>query len=197
VDCQIEDTCPYSARTNYLVQKRWGMYAWEAIEHIEGPTDEDKIESLKGDNPHGRCVWRCDNDIVDHQSVVVQFDDGGLATHDMVSGSPQGGRLIRITGTEGEIAGRMEDGTFRIRHPDAREGQEYSEEEVDVNIARSGHGGGDSRLVEDFVHVVRGEEVSISTTSIEDSVYGHLIAFAADEGMLTKTVVDIESLDTA
>jgi len=197
VDCDIEETCPYSARKNYLEQGRWGMYAWEAIEHIEDPTDEDRIESLKRDNPHGRCVWRCDNDVVDHQSVVVEFEDGGLATHDMVTGSPQGGRSIRITGTQGEIDGRMEDGSFVIRHPDARAGHEYSEEPVDLSVSRHMHGGGDARLVEDFIHVVRGEPASISTTSIADSIYGHLIAFAADEAMLRNTVVDIASLSTA
>ncbi|NLO07285.1 MAG: gfo/Idh/MocA family oxidoreductase, partial [candidate division WS1 bacterium] len=88
----------------------------------------------------------------------------------------------------------MEDGSLVIRHADAREGHEYSEETVDVNVSADGHGGGDMRLVEDFVHAVRGEERSISSTEILDSVYGHLIAYAADDAMMQHRVVEIEDL---
>ncbi|MGC9320425.1 MAG: Gfo/Idh/MocA family protein [Armatimonadota bacterium] len=194
VDCEIERDCPFSARRNYLEQGRWGTYAWEAIEHIEEPTDEDRERSLREDNPYGRCVYRCDNDVVDHQSVLVQFEDGTTATHDMVTGTPKPGRHIHLWGTEGEIEGFMEDGAFVVRQPDAREGHEYSEETVDLSVARDMHGGGDMRLVEDFVRVVRGEKPSISSTNIADSVYGHLIAFAADQAMLEGRVVEIEDI---
>ncbi len=194
VDCEIEDTCPYSARKNYLEQKRWGAYCWEAIEDIAEPTEEDKRESLRTDNPHGRCVWRCDNDVVDHQSVITEFEDGALATHDLITGTARPGRSIHIAGTAGEIEGFMEHGKFVVRHPDARVGHEYSEEETDLTVSADMHGGGDMRLVEDFIHVVRGEAPSISTTDIADSVYGHLIAFAADDAMLHRRVVEIEEL---
>ncbi|MCD6360135.1 MAG: Gfo/Idh/MocA family oxidoreductase [Armatimonadetes bacterium] len=194
VDCEIEESCPYSARKNYLEQKLWGPYCWEAIEHIENPTEEDKIESLKTYNPHGQCVWRTDGDIVDHQSVIAEFADGATASHDLIAGTARPGRTIHICGTLGEIEGFMESGKFVIRHPDAREGHEYSEVEVDMNVSADMHGGGDLRLVEDFVKTVRGEEPSISTTSVFDSVYGHLIAFAADEAMTGHRVVEIEDL---
>jgi predicted dehydrogenase len=195
VDCEIEDTCPYSARKNYLEQKRWGPYCWAAIEHIAEPTEEDKLQSLRTDNPHGKCVWRSDNDVVDHQSVVIEFEDGALATHDLMTGTPRGRRSIHIVGTTGEMEGLMEEGKFVVRHPDARAGHEYTEEEVDLTVGADMHGGGDMLLVEDFIHVVRGEAPSISTTDIADSVYGHLIAFAADEAMLDGRVVEIEELD--
>lgn len=194
VDCEIEATCPYSAKKNYLEQKLWGAYCWEAIEHIENPTEEDKIESLKTYNPHGRCVWRTDGDIVDHQSIVTEFADGALATHDLIAGTARPGRKIHICGTEGEIEGFMEDGKFVVRHADPRAGHEYSEEEVDMNVSADMHGGGDLRLVEDFINTVRGDEVSISTTNVFDSVYGHMIAFGADDAMTSGRVVEIEDL---
>lgn len=195
VDCTIEDRCPYSARKNYLEQKLWGTYVWESIEHLEDPTDEDREHSLREDNPYGRCVYRTDGDVVDHQSVLIQFEDGTTATHDMVTGTPRPGRSIHLWGTEGEIEGFMEDGSFVVRHADARAGHEYSEEAVDVNVSMDMHGGGDMRLVEDFVRVVRGEQPSISSTNILDSIYGHLIAFAADDAMMQGRVVEIEKLE--
>jgi len=194
VDCDIEDTCPYSARKNYLEQKLWGPYCWEAIEHIPDPSEQDKLHSLQTYNPHGRCVWRTKGDIVDHQSVIVQFADGATASHDLIAGTARPGRTMHICGSEGEIEGFMESGRFVVRHPDARAGHEYAETEVDMNVSADMHGGGDLRLVEDFVKVVRGQEPSISTTTIFDSVYGHLIAFAADEAMTGQRVVEIEDL---
>ena len=130
------------------------------------------------------------------QSVITEFEDGGLATHDMITGTARPGRSIHLVGTQGEIEGLMEDGKFVVRHPDARAGHEYSEDRVDLSVSENMHGGGDMRLVEDFIHVVRGEPASISTTGITDSIYGHLIAFAADAAMLNRRVVEIEDLET-
>jgi len=88
----------------------------------------------------------------------------------------------------------MEDGSFVVRHPDPREGQEYTEETVELNVSMDMHGGGDIRLVGDFVNTVRGEERSMSSKDVLDSVYGHLIAYAADEAMMERKVVEIEDL---
>lgn len=187
VDCPIEADCPYSARKHYIDHPdRWAFYVWQPIEHLPNPTIADKIASLAGDNPFGRCVWKCDNDVVDHQSLAIAFADGATATHNMVGGAAKPSRSIHLLGTDGEIEGHLEDSRFVIRHIDPRPGHETAEEVVDLRIrgdmhgAAGGHGGGDLRLVRDFVRVVRGEEPSLSTTSLEDSVYGHLIGFAAD-----------------
>ena len=194
VDCQIEETCPYSARKNYLEQGLWAPYAWECLEHIPNATVEQKIESLRTFNPFGRCVWRCDNDVADHQAVIAEFADGCVATHDMVTGTARPCRTIHLVGTTGEIEGVMEEGAFVLRRPDARAGHEYSEEPVDLSVSADMHGGGDMRLVQDFVRVVRGEPASLSTTTITDSVYGHLIAFAADDAMNEARVVEVEDV---
>ena len=194
VDCSIEETCPYSARKHYLEQGLWGYYAWECLEHLGEPTLEQKIESLKTDNPVGRCVWHCDNTVVDHQCVAVEFEDGSTATHTMTGGTAKPCRAIHVVGTRGEIQGTMEDGSLIVRHPDAREGHEYSEEVVDLNVSRDMHGGGDMRLVADFIRVVRGEPVSLSTTELSDSVNGHMIAFGADVAMLEGRTVEFAEL---
>lgn len=182
-DCRIEADCAYSARKHYLEQHLWRSYVWYNHHLGIAPTLEQKEESLRRDNPYGRCVWHCDNDVVDHQSVIVQFADGSTASHNMVGGSAKGFREIHLVGTKGEIQGVMEDGYFVVRKPDARAGHEYSEEKVLLEGGDDMHGGGDLRLVEDFVKVIRGEEASLASTAIEDSVYGHLIGFAADRSM--------------
>jgi predicted dehydrogenase len=195
VDCPIERDCAYSAYKHYIEQNLWGAYAWHSLEYLGEPTLEDKLNSLKTDNPFGRCVWRCDNDVADHQSVIVEFADGCVANHALVTGTPKPCRTMHLIGTSGEIEGTMEEGGFVIRRPDARAGHEYEEIKADLKASQHMHGGGDLRLVADFIRVVRGEQPSLSTTELADSLNGHLIGFAADVAMLEKRVVEIDPIN--
>jgi len=197
VNCPIEENCLYSAKKLYIDHpERWSFYVWSYIEDIDNPTIEDKINSLKKDNPHGRCIWKCDNNVVDHQSVIIQFEDGSTATHNMVGGSAKGGRNIHIIGTKGEIKGNMQDNEIVITYPDPRPDKDFEEEMVKINFDEKdygdNHGGGDERLVEDFVNVINGNKTSISTTNLDDSIYGHLIGFKADQAMHEKKVKEIK-----
>ena len=185
VDCDIERDCPYSAKRVYVEQKRWGQYAWHCIEHLGKPTDDDKLHSLRTDNPHGRCVWHTDTDQLDHQAVTIEFDDGSTAEHALVGGTPEAVRQIHLIGTRGEIEGNLEDGAFTVR-PIGGE-----PEHVKLDVTGDMHGGGDLRLVGDFLRIVRGEPASISTTHLNDSLASHLIAFAADEAVTKGKVVEL------
>lgn len=194
LDCPIEADCEYSAKKHYLEQKLWASYVWVHSHLGIAPSEEEQIQSLRMDNPYGRCVWHSDNDVVDHQSVMIAFDDGSTATHNLMGGTSKPCRRIHLLGTKGEIEGVIEDGYFIVRHPDPRAGHEYTEERVELNVSNDMHGGGDLRLVADFVRVIRGEAASLSTTTLEDSIYGHLIGFSADVSMEERRVVDIPKL---
>lgn len=195
VDCSIENDCIYSAKKLYIDHPdRWSMYVWDKLESVNNLTMEQKIESLKTDNPQGKCIWKMDNNVVDHQSVMIQFADGSTATHNMVGGTSESCRKIHLVGTKGEIYGRMEDGYFFIARPDPRPGHETAIEKVNLNISNDMHGGGDLKLVEDFLNVVRGQSNSISTTDLEDSFYGHMVGFEADRAMMEHAVIKLEEV---
>ena len=198
VDCPIEPDCLYSARKHYLDHpKRWEFYVWDSLEHIDEPTDEDRLESLRT-SPYGRCVWKTDMNVVDHQSVVVEFEDGSTGTLNMIGGTAKPSRSIHLVGTHGEIQGYLEESRFAVRHIDPRPGHEYSEEIVDLNVggdmtgARGGHGGGDERLVADFLRYLNGESPSLSTTTLDDSIAGHLIGFSANRSLDEGRTVEID-----
>lgn len=146
------------------------------------------------ENPFGKCVWKTNNNVNDHQTVIIEFEDGCTVSHNLIGATAKPCRTIHIVGTKGEIYGEMESGRFVVRKPDMTEVEYYSEENVDVNISGGGHGGGDSRLSADFVRYIRGEGTSISTTDIGDSIYGHMIGFDAQEALEDRKVVRIERL---
>ncbi|WP_245856168.1 Gfo/Idh/MocA family protein [Paenibacillus rigui] len=188
-DCKIEASCPYSAKKNYIDQGRWGFYVWNNYHLGATMSLEEKLESLRTDNPYGRCVWHCDNDVVDHQSVIIEFDNGSTASHNMIGATAKPCRIIHIIGTKGEIQGVMEDGHFVVRHFNPVQGQEYTEEHVTLDPGGDGHGGGDLRLAEDFVLTLRGDEASASSTTLDQSITGHLIGFAAERSRLEGRMV--------
>ncbi|GIO84225.1 oxidoreductase [Paenibacillus faecis] len=191
-DCPIERDCPYSARKHYIDQDRWGMYVWENNHLGATMSREEKLASLRADNPYGRCVWRCDNDVVDHQSVIIEFDNQATASLNMVGATSRPCRTLHVTGTKGEIQGVLEDGYFVLRHPDPRAGREYAEEKITVDVANDSHGGGDLRLVQDFVRTLRGERPSISSTSLDQSIYGYVIGYAAEQSRKSGKTVDLD-----
>jgi len=199
VDCPIESACDYSVRKHYLDHPlRWAPYVWQGMEHQEDQSIRAKTHYLcQSDNPYGRCVWKCDNDVVDHQSLLVEFEDGGTATFNMVGNATRPQRSIHLLGTDGEIAGIFEDSRFVVRSRDVRAGHEYAEEIIsidehgDMHGATGGHGGGDLQLVADFVNYVRGEPASPSCTSLHDSISGHLIGFQADRAMVQQQALVI------
>lgn len=107
-DCPLVDTCVYSTKRLYIDHPdRWSFYVWDALEDIENPTIEDKINLMKSDSPYARCMYKCDNNVVDHQSVLINFANGATGTHNMVGGSSEPMRRIHIIGTKGEITATL------------------------------------------------------------------------------------------
>jgi len=192
-DCSIERECQYSAIRHHVDHGWWPFYALAGeSNHEQGVVVEDERKHAHVTaSDYGRCVWHCDNDVVDRQSVIIEFEDGCVATHDMVTNSAAGTRRIQITGTKGEIHGDMIEGRFTISRPGAVSGTETIREEVQFDLRGDLHGGGDLRLVADFLSVVRGDGGSLSTTVLSDSINSHLIAYAADTAMREERVVTI------
>lgn len=155
---------------------------WDQLEDKENATIEDKINLLKT-SQYGVCAYKSDNNVVDHQSLAVLFRSGATGTHNMIGGAAVPQRKIHIIGTKGEIYGTLESGNFIVSLIDPRPGCEHLDRVVDTSIADDTHGGGDIKLIEDFVDYSRDGIMSVSCTSIQESVKGHLTVFKADESM--------------
>ncbi|MBR3926602.1 MAG: Gfo/Idh/MocA family oxidoreductase [Akkermansia sp.] len=184
-DCPVERDCPYSARRLYIESpQRWADNVWHDSNIRRPETDEEKEAILSTpDNPYGACAYRCKTDIVDHQSVLIEYEDGATGTFSMTGGASISNRRIHVTGTRGEIYGTFENGRFTISSiaPQAPDGR--LKHVVDVTEAQEGrhHGGGDREVVLDFIAYLRGEPTSPGKTLLEDSVNGHRIVFLAEK----------------
>ncbi|MDF2815171.1 MAG: oxidoreductase [Paenibacillus sp.] len=170
--CAVERECPYSAIRIYEedATNEWSRF-------ITGdPTPQNIHEALQN-GPFGRCVYRCDNNVVDHQVVNMEFQSGATASFTMSGFSHDVSRTVQIMGTLGEIRGYMEKNEI-VLYP-------YGKEAIPVALVveEGGHGGGDEGLVREFLKQVRNENNNGGSglTSAEASVQSHLMAFAAEQ----------------
>ncbi len=197
--CPHAETCHYNAVKYYLEDEV--TYEWFANSHLptrfKPPITPE--EALKLDQ-FGRCVFACDNDVVDHQVVNIEYDDGATVSFTMCAFN-HGGRHIRIFGTDGELVGSSETGkldifTFGNKHwTDPNQKWETIDVGATGNDIFSGHGGGDTGIMNDTLALLRGEIPSPSVCEVRISYENHITGFAAEESRLTGKVISIEEYD--
>ena len=179
--CRAKENCPYDAEKIYLTDEKTGILAgntdWPCKILNQEPTEESIREAIRT-GPYGRCVYHCDNDVVDSQIVNMEMENGTLCQLMMTAFTAHGGRTIRVLGTHGTIEGDMEENTLRI--------QPFGKPEQVVDVAKmtqdlTGHGGGDGRMLDELIRMHG--ETGVPTkrmTTLEASGESHYIAFAAE-----------------
>ena len=182
VDCPIAETCKYDAQKFYV--KNWlrrkdptDVFPYGALAPF--PLTEEKLQDAVENGPYGRCVYRCDNDVVDHQITQMTFANGVKATLTMTGFTAVGGRRYIFHGTKGEIRLDEEKDEIFI-HP-------FGETATVIKIGTLlengyGHGGGDQGLVNDLYGMITG--TTNPKTSLEISVESHLMGICAEESRL-------------
>jgi len=141
------------------------------------PTNENLLEALRT-GPYGRCVYHCDNDVVDHQVVSMRLENNVTVTLGMHGHSHVEYRTTRIEGTRGRLLAEFGAGGSWIEvaehHPDRHTRYNTSPSE------NAGHGGGDYFLMQAFVRSLNGDAQAARTTARE-ALESHLLAFAAEQ----------------
>ncbi len=188
VDCpkEVREKCIYDVQSMYLDNCVLPWYPWQCTgKNYEDVTMEEKIESLKTYNPHGVCAYKAGGDIVDHQNVSIHFADGSTATHNVTLGVMAPGRSIWIVGTAGELEGNIEEGVLQWKKYDKKTSLHTVEtfRFEDTAGETGGHFGGDKGIVNDFCDILEGKQPSISCTSIQNSIVGHVLTYKADESL--------------
>ncbi len=165
---------------------------WPLTVLSQDPTPEKIYEALRS-GPYGRCVYHCDNNVVDHQVVSMQFERGATVTLTMHGHSHVEHRSTRIEGTKGRLTGVLGNGGGWIT---VEEHRSRNKKFVDTSPpAGEGHGGGDSQLMEEFVaHVRQGEYSDEVKQAAREALFSHKLAFAAEEARLERKVIRIDPL---
>lgn len=201
--CKVKDTCPFDAESIYMdsevIGYRTGHKVWPLDVVSQTPTEESLMQELKTGR-YGRCVYHCNNNVVDHQVVNLNMTDGSTMSFTMCGFSASIARYAKFHGTKGELIVNMDSNDMDQNVIEVNlYGKKVIHEEIDVtSLAEdfSGHGGGDNVMVEEFMDILLGnKEESASITSLEKSVESHYCALAAEKSRLNGgMVVKIDSM---
>ncbi len=186
--CPMADTCHYNAVKLYLDDKENDWFRTTCTREAN-PTDEMVEKSLRT-TQYGKCVYKCDNNVVDHQTVNLLFEDNVTVTFTM-NAFNKGGRFLHIMGTNGELRAAADgDSPIEVFDFDTRE-----TEIIEITAAdgiTGGHGGGDDGIVDALHGAITGTYTGRSLSDVGISCNNHLIVFAAEESRKTNTVIDFE-----
>lgn len=182
--CKYKDECVYNGIKFY---QKYPAFAFASGQYLGDGDDKKAIEECfsRESNPYARCVYKCDNDVVDHQVVNLLFEDGATAQLTMTAFC-EGGRTMRVHATKGYLEANLVTDIIRYEIY----GQEHKELHVTVEETFGGHGGGDTKMVDDVVNDLLGIKGSKGLTSIEKSVMSHRIGFAAERSRLAGGAVE-------
>lgn len=193
--CPHGDTCPYNSVRLYL-QDEGNSWFRRASTGLINPTNADVEQALRTTN-YGRCVWGCDNNVVDHQVVNLEFAGNVYATFSMAAFNA-GGREITVMGTAGTLHGKMAEPFFTYFSFATRRFEKITiADAMAGEMITGGHGGGDEGIMNAFFARLSGTYEGKSICSLREACENHLIAFAAEESRLSGKVVDMAEYTAA
>ena len=186
--CPAADTCPYDAVKLYRDFPEMDGGWWRRYIAPRPDPSKEEVEDILRNTNYGKCVFQCDNDVVDHQTVNLEYENGETVTFTMAAFNV-GGRRIHIMGTKGELISTdfntielnrfCDDTTGRVGHLKT-EVYKASDGVVDQTIF-GGHGGGDAGIIQDLWQFLGEGVATRSVSDIRTSVMNHLTVFAAEE----------------
>ncbi len=197
--CAAKADCPFDAEKIYLTNEKTGVEhghtGWPCNVLTLHPTPESVREAIRK-GPYGRCVYHCDNNVVDHQVVNICMTDGSTISFTMSGFTEKNSRYTKFMGTKGEITADLHENTIEV--------QEFGKAAEMIDVSKlsddfSGHAGGDNRMVEEFLDMlIEGREPEKSMTTLERSLESHYIALAAERSRLEGgRVVEMEEMRQA
>lgn len=187
LDCAVEATCPYSAKRIYLTALDRGHTGWPLNVLVPDPTRENVLEALRT-GPYGRCVYACDNDVVDNQVVNMQFAGGRTANFTMTAFSKMGHRKTHIFGTRGQLFG---DGRYIEHYDFLTDSTTTIDTEAADGSILGGHGGGDYWLMHSFTQSLIDNDLSHILSGPDETLESHLMVFAAEQARKENRVVTL------
>ena len=182
--CPAAGRCPYHVLKLYFNEDTDPAY----IRQMGVVKSKDELLELLKTNRFGRCVYRCGNDVVDHQAVNIEFDGGLTVSFNMVGHNAVERRIVKISLTNGEIDFDTSGDTVTA----------YTFEPLrEERIKPSGtHGGGDRRIMDGFVDAIQSNGKIPMLTSVEMSLDSHLLAFAAEQSRRDDgKVIDLKTFE--
>lgn len=191
IDCPAADSCRFDARKQYMP----AAGQWPATLLSDSYSKKDVLEVIKT-SPYGKCVYKCDNNVCDHQVSIIQFKNGVTATFNLSGFTNKVHRSIHIMCEDGELYGDDDANLIKIIPFRSNDVDKFEEVLIHPEKSEGGHNGGDEGLMEEVISLMedrRGMNKD-SKSSIGRSVESHIMAYAAEKSRVTEKTVFLDDL---
>jgi len=206
--CPVESTCEFSALKQYLkpgrpdipIRLMTGQSLDAFVDFVRYPRyrtmasivtqhdlSEAGIRKALDETNFSRCVYHSDNNVVDHQTVSLEFENGVTVSYALSGFSLVWERSLNFHGSKGEIysrdfSGKLETRTFNPAR--------VKKERIPYHGIL--HGGGDKVILLNFAQAVRENSTKNLLIAADTCLESHLIGFAAEKARTENVVVDME-----
>lgn len=174
-----EEYCSYSCKKIYLENDS----ILNNSVHIN-PTKENLNNILKK-GPYGRCVYRCDNNVIDNMVNIIEFENNVTATFNLYAFTKECNITTKLIFTNGEVDGSFKDNEIKIK--------KFNQEEVLINTYNNnlGQNEGNINLIKSFINSVSEGNINYYRNNIKEAIDSNVIAFAAEYSRVSGEVVYI------
>ncbi len=169
------DACPQSKTCPFYNVESWGTpYV----------VDKDTVAIGQGN----LCAWNSGAEQVDHQTLIIQYEDGTTADFTLKCFGDNR-RPLQITGSLGTVYATPEDVELVLYHPAHTE--KFGRDQLPVQPGP--HGGGDYALLRDWIDaVISGGKTSSAT--VHESAEAVAVCIAAELAMMHHKIIEMADL---
>jgi predicted dehydrogenase len=182
------DGCPHYQTCPYDVSK---IYFNEDLRQMGVVENKEQLRELLTKNRFGKCVFQTDNNVVDNQTVQIEFEDQITVSFTMCGHNGRGSRKTKISMTNGEI-----EYNGNGHYVNATSFEPRQNETINL-IIKGTHGGGDRAIMDNFIDAIVYNDKSILLTPIKNSLEGHLLVFAAEESRKTDKIIKLREFENS
>lgn len=168
---EYRDPCPYTATPGFVFPVHGNQPIYHEIGEIYG-----------GDT----CVFTDDKDVVDNQTVILEWDNGVRGNFNLQMFQYMGVRENRVWGEHGfaELDG-LHSNAVRVRLSDTGDTLEYG-----FGKRSGGHGGSDPMMIGRLIDAIEGKGDAYQS-GLEEGLAATLVCIKAEEARRTGRVVEI------
>ena len=184
-DCKYKDECRFSGYLLYSSPRHKPWYEGAVTLHGYSSVAESMEKS-----DYGRCVFKCDNNVVDHEAISFEFENGATGTFSLT-----GFELGRRTEIQGTLcAMRCSEHTGLIELYNQIGGALVKTYDARAEITTTiDHYSCDVQLIKDILDFFK-QGITTEISFIEEVLHSHLVCFASEVSRLEERVVYIKEL---
>ncbi len=186
-DCHVAN-CRFDAGKVYLPIAG----EWPASVLSVDQTEEGLMKAIK-EGDYGRCVFKCDNNVCDHQVAIFEFENGVHASFNLSGFTNRMCRTVKIMCEDGEIRGDDDLNEIEIIRFSSNWKSEPETKKIVPKVREGFHGGGDTGLMDSFLNMIGGND-SENLSAIDRSIESHVMALGAERARLEHRTVDLAEL---